>query len=218
MTGKPPTPLAPRQNPDTFEVYSDSGENTSQALARISTDGTSTAATLKTYTGCGDALNVNDLVKAMRAAGDEAVRGDFSRIERALAAQALTLNAMFDNLARRAYSQETLRGAETLTRLALKCQAQARSTAETLSVLKNPTPFLRQTNIAHGNQQVNVSAPAHAGNSQLTQNEVLEQHHGERLDTRTTAATGRGNQTLEAMGAKHRPTKPRGKATGEPQR
>ena len=63
-------------------------------------------------------------------------------------------------------------------RLALKAQAQARSTAEALALLKNPMPYIRQANIANGPQQVNncgaagelqeqyTQARAHAGKSE----------------------------------------------------
>ena len=40
-------------------------------------------------------------------------------------------------------------------RLALKAQAQARSTAEALALLKNPQPYIRQVNVTTGPQQVN---------------------------------------------------------------
>ena len=141
METKPPTPPAPRQSKDAFEVpYT--GESSSQALARIVTDGTASAATFKVYADCGESLEVPDLVKEMKRAGDEAVSGNMARTERMLANQLLTLDAMFHNLARRAYRQEQFKGIEVLTRLALKAQSQARATAETLGLLKNPAPYM----------------------------------------------------------------------------
>ena len=66
-------------------------------------------------------------------------------------------------------------------RLALKAQAQARSTAEALAVIKNPMPYIRQANIAHGHQQVNngtnpeqyAQAHTHAGSFQTEPNKLL---------------------------------------------
>ena len=207
MASKPPTPPAPRQNKDAFVAQP--GETTSQAAARLVTDGTTSALTVLAYAGTGDTLEARDLVKAMAQAGDEAVAGNLARTERMLANQLLTLDAMFNNLARRAHSQESFKGIETLTRLALKAQAQARSTAETLGMLKNPMPsFVRQANITTGPQQINNGTqPTHAGNSQSVQNKLLEAQHGNPLDTGATAAAGRGNQTMEAVGAVNRPTK-----------
>ena len=57
-------------------------------------------------------------------------------------------------------------------------------------------------------QQIdNGTQPTHAGNSQSVQNKLLEAQHGNPLDTGATAAAGRGNQTMEAVGAVNRPTK-----------
>ena len=61
-----------------------------------------------------------DLVDEMRKAGDEVVDGNISRVERMLTNQAMTLDAIFNNMAQRSYSQETFKGIEVLMRLALK--------------------------------------------------------------------------------------------------
>lgn len=204
MASKPPTPPAPRQNKDAFVAQP--GETTSQAAARLVTDGTTSALTVLAYADTGDTLEARDLVKAMAQAGDEAVAGNLARTERMLANQLLTLDAMFNNLARRARAQTQFDGIEKLTRLALKAQSQARATAETLGLLKNPAPYIRQANIAHGPQQVNNGTrPTHADNFQTEQNKLLEHQHGERMDTGATAAAGRGHQALEAVGAVNRP-------------
>ena len=93
-----------------------------------------------------------------------------------------------------------------MTRLALKAQSQARATAETLGLLKNPAPYIRQANIAHGPQQVNNGTrPTHADNFQTEPNKLLEAQHGNPLDTGAQTATGRGHQALEAVGAVNRP-------------
>lgn len=142
-----------------------SGDTRSQTLAKLASTSVFSAFTLKSYSGCGDELEVPDLITEMKKAGDEAVAGDMGRVERMLANQLLTLDALFNNLAQRAHRQDTFKGIEVLTRLALKAQGQARATAETLSVIKNPTTFIRQANIAHGHQQVN-NAPLPASIAQ----------------------------------------------------
>lgn len=153
-----------RANPNAFEV--EQNEDTrSQSLAKLATTSTLSAFTLKSYSGAGDDLEVPDLVVEMKKAGDEAVAGDMGRVERMLANQMLTLDMLFNNLAQRSGRQDTFKGIEVLMRLALKAQAQARATAETLSVIKNPTTFIRQANIAHGHQQVN-NAPLPASIAQ----------------------------------------------------
>jgi hypothetical protein len=73
--------------------------------------------------------------------------------------QAHTLNAIFNDLARKAAKSEYINQMESHLRLALKAQGQCRATLETLAAIKNPQPvaFVRQANIAHGPQQVNNS-------------------------------------------------------------
>ena len=169
-----------RANPDAFEVV-ESKDTRSQTLAKLVTGGVLSAATLKQYSGAGEDLDVSDLVAEMKKAGDEAVAGDMKRVERMLTNQLMTLDAIFNNMAQRSHRQDTFKGIEVLMRLALKAQAQARATAETLSVIKNPMPYIRQANIAHGHQQVNngtnpeqyAQAHTHAGSFQTEPNKLL---------------------------------------------
>ena len=156
-------------------------------------------------------MEVPDLVTEMRKAGDEVVEGNMGRVERMLANQAMTLDAIFNDMAQRSGRQDTYKGIEVLMRLALKAQAQARSTAEALALLKNPAPYIRQANMTTGPQQVNntygagtlersARAQAGAGNSQSEPNKLLEADHGQRLDIGAQAAAGRANQKLETVG------------------
>ena len=151
----------------------------------------------------------------------EAMRnGNTSDMEALLFNQALTLQAMFTALSRRAATNvgEYIGAAETYLKLALRAQGQCRATLETLSEMKNPRPvaFVKQANIAAGHQQVNnvagtmpgsASAFPHAGahgNSQISPNELLTReatNHAPALDGTTTAATGRSNQAVETVAA-----------------
>ena len=205
-----PTAPPAKRNPNAFEVVED-GSTTSQALAKLATTSVLSAVTLKRYSGAGDALEVPDLVIEMRKAGDEVVDGNMGRVERMLANQAMTLDAIFNDMAQRSGRQDTYKGIEVLMRLALKAQAQARSTAEALALLKNPMPYIKQANMTTGPQQVNntyaggtlersARAQAGAGNSQSEPNKLLEADHGQRLDIGAQAAAGRANQKLETVG------------------
>ena len=201
----PATPPAKR-DPNTFEVVA-SKDTTSQALAKLATTSVLSAVTLKRYSGAGDALEVPDLVTEMRKAGDEIVEGNMGRVERMLVNQAMTLDAIFNDMAQRSGRQDTFKGIEVLMRLALKAQAQARSTAEALALLKNPMPYIRQANIANGPQQVNngsfqnsTRTRASAAKTQTPPNELLEHQHGNTLDIGAQAAAGRANQKLETVG------------------
>lgn len=203
------TPPAKR-NPDAFEILK-SEDTQSQALAKLATNSVLSAVTLKRYSNAGDDLEVRDLVAEMRKAGDEVVAGDMGRVERMLANQAMTLDAIFNNMAQRSHKQDSFKGIEVLMRLGLKAQAQARSTAEALALLKNPMPYIKQANMTTGPQQVNntyaggtlersARAQAGAGNSQSEPNKLLEADHGQRLDIGAQAAAGRANQKLETVG------------------
>jgi len=182
------------------------GTSNSQCLAALSTRSALTATTYKAYAGGGDKLEVTDLMGELRKAGDEVVAGNMSRVEIMLTNQALTLDAIFNNMALRSSKQDTFKGIEVLMRLALKAQAQARSTAEALALLKNPQPYIRQANIAQGPQQVNNSYADGSGarSFQSEPNKLLEADHGQRLDIGAQAAASRVDQTVATVGAVHR--------------
>ena len=205
---KTPAATPAKRNPDAFEVVA-SKDTKSQALAKLATTSVLSAITLKRYSGAGDALEVPDLVAEMRKAGDEVVGGNMGRVERMLTNQAITLDAIFNDMAQRSGRQDQYKGIEVLMRLALKAQAQARSTAEALALLKNPMPYIRQANMTTGPQQVNNSyagTPSHsgiqsgAGNIESEQNKLLEADHGNYLDTRAQGAASRVNQAVDAVG------------------
>lgn len=205
---KSPTTPPRRADPNAIEVE-ESKDTKSQTLAKLATGSVLSAFTLKSYSGGGDALEVPDLILEMKKAGNEAVAGDLGRIERMLANQALALDAIFNNMAQRSHKQETFKGIEVLMRLALKAQAQARSTAEALALLKNPMPYIKQANMTTGPQQVNNSfagTPSQSDTrsgaeiSQTEPNKLLEADHGQRLDIGAKAAAGSANQKLETVG------------------
>ena len=194
------------------------GDSESQMLAALSTRSALTATTYKAFSGAGDTVQVTDLMGELRKAGDEVAGGNMSRIEKMLTHQALTLDAIFNNMALRSHGQTAFKGIEVLMRLALKAQAQARSTAEALALLKNPQPYIRQANMTTGPQQVNntyagtqtvgtqAGTHPHAKESKALQNELLEEQRdgSTYLDTRTTSKATRGHSKVEAVGAVHR--------------
>ena len=205
-------------DPNALRVEVQPDDNESEKLAELATDGALTAITLQAYAGGGPTLGVTELLDAMRKAGDETVAGDMGRFERVLTNQFLTLDALFNNLAQRSGRQDTFKGIEVLMRLALKAQSQARATAETLALMKNPMPIIRQTNISNGPQQVNNGQHAGAEKDQNNPNELLEHQHGNTLDFGAAAATGRANPAMATVEAKHRPQDSRGQGKISAQR
>jgi len=158
-----------------------------------------------------------DLTESVRAMTDHtrAVQaGNLAGVEATLAAQAVALDAIFNELARRAAANmgEYLNATEIYLRLGLKAQAQCRATLQTLAEIKNPpaVAFVNQANIANGPQQVNNglsagSAPvARAGISSNPSSELLEVTHDERMDAGTTGRAGGADSQLATVGAVQR--------------
>lgn len=130
-------------------------------------------------------------------------RGDLRRAEGMLMSQALTLNAIFVNLASRAHRTQYLEQVQGNMRLALKAQGQCRATVETLASIKNPPVFARQANIANGPQQVNNggvlnTTASRAGIQEAAPNEVLEVGNA-RLDRLAPSAPGESHSSVAPL-------------------
>lgn len=134
---------------------------------------------------------------------DEIKKGDLSKLEEMLYYQAGALNMMSSNLSRRVFVNTNIYIMAVLANLALKSQNQSRNTIQTLINLKQPdqTAFIKQqTNVANGHQQINngVAQSSLEKFANVT-NELLEEKHGEWLDTGTNAEAERVNKGLEAV-------------------
>ena len=129
--------------------------------------------------------------------------GGLSRSEAALMSQATTLKALFHSLPGWALNHLKEGGNaayfEMHMRLALKAQSQSRATIETLGEIKNPrqVAFVKQANIAGGNQQVNNGAQSVARENKIQQNRLLEEQDGKRMDF--GAATASGNTHTDVV-------------------
>jgi hypothetical protein len=152
---------------------------------------------------------LTDLCKELEAQCDAVSDGRMERPEALLAAQAHTLDAIFNDLTRVAYRNwDNFAAAERLLRMAFKAQSQSRATVETLGNLRNPPMVIaRQANIAHGPQQVNngmdnsTHAGAHAREIQSEPSKLLEQTHGERLDTGAAGQAISSDPAMATVGA-----------------
>ena len=181
-----------------------------QTLEQSATEYVLDAKTLGALVVDGNADSVSkqvemEFARAVIGQGVEEIRkGDLSKLEEMLYAQAVALNMMFTSLSRRATQQTNVDIKQTLTNLCLKSQNQSRNTIQTLINLKQPnkTAFIKQqTNVANGHQQINNGA-VHSSPEKLVNmpNELLEEHHGKRLDTGTQAKAGAINTGLETVG------------------
>jgi hypothetical protein len=146
----------------------------------------------------------------MREKASAVHEGNLAGLEETLTSQAVALNAIFNEMARRAALNmgEYIDKTEIYLRLGLKAQAQCRATLETLFEMKNPRPlaFVKQANIANGPQQVNNGLPP-AGSPSRTEtpahqsNELLGLNHEQRVDTRTKDAAGGAHSQLGTVDA-----------------
>lgn len=141
--------------------------------------------------------DLNETIHAMKEKIAKVNNGDLSTLEATLTAQTVSLNAIFNEMARRAAANmgEYMSATETYMRLALKAQSQCARTIEVISNMKNPPiVYAKQMNVANGNQQVNNAAntniPSHTGKTINLQSELLEVSNGsKKMDGRTAKTT-----------------------------
>lgn len=205
-----------------LEIPTRPGTIEDELLADLITEGDATSAStaMRFVQVEHGEVSLTHMVASLRKSGDAVNRGDLTGAERMLNSQAVALNAIFADLARRASLNmaEYIGAAETYLRLALKAQSQCRATLETLAAIKNPpVVFARQANINNGGQQqvnngpalTSTPASAHPGETVSRPNELIEDrtHGSPQVDTGAAAAAGRTNQGLEPVGALDRPPK-----------
>jgi hypothetical protein len=132
--------------------------------------------------------------------------GDLRQCEAMLYGQAQALQSIFTTMAMRASTQEHLQPIEALLKIAFRAQSQCAKTLEVLASMKSPSViFAKQANISHGHQQVNnTAASAHVKEISNQSNELLEDQHGERMDTRAQGATSGADQTMATVEMQHR--------------
>ena len=137
----------------------------------------------------GDDLELNSAFKVLAETTQKIRSNDLSSLEEMLFNQSKALELIFVSMVRRAKAQEHLLQFQTHFNLALKAQNQCRTTLQALIQLKQPnqTAFIKQTNIAHGHQQVNNSLE----NNSIPQNELLEENQivSPKMDARATIKT-----------------------------
>lgn len=199
---------------NTLRVEAKQEESREQLIARLAVNGTaSNAWTLTTFSaGTFGEVSLSECIDAMRDRAKAVNSGNLAGVESLLMSQALALNAMFGELARRAHLNmgEHMSATESYMKLALKAQAQCRSTLEALAEIKAPrsVAFVAQANVANGPQQVNNGTPAPAARTEkpaTPQNELLEDQHGHTLDTGAQGSASRPHQELAPVGAIDRP-------------
>lgn len=189
----PPKP-ASDSGANRLKVEKDPAQSDEAQIAGVALGGVAVnAMTARTFAaGTFGTLDMTECVNVLRKRADATHAGDLKHAETVLTAQAVTLDAIFNEMARRAALNmgEYMEATERYMRLALKAQSQCRTTLETLVAIKNPpVVFAKQANIAHGPQQVNNGGGSHSATSTreharpqaenwpTEQNELLEAPH-----------------------------------------
>ena len=103
------------------------------------------------------APGIMDYIDHVKIATGKAEAGDLAIVSRLLAAQAITLDSMFTELARRAALNmgEYLNASERYGRLAFKAQSNCRATLEALAKLHQPREqTVRHVHVNNGGQAI----------------------------------------------------------------
>ena len=182
------------------------------ALSPICTGATTARKFSNSFTG---EFGPNQGLEAVLAEVRLVQGGDMSGMEAMLVAQSLALNSVFSDMAGRAAGAigKDIRRAEVFMRMALKAQQQCRATVETLADVKNPrsATFVKQQNNANHQQVNNGAGPpmkdirTEESDKLCMTNKLLEQQHGERLDTRAAGTASGINPDMATVEAVHRP-------------
>ena len=199
---------AKKRDPNQITATGKSDEDRAVAIARnVLRPTVQAAVTLKEYGKYYGDLDLGGLIDSLSELTRASNNGDLKRAEAMLTAQAHTLDAIFNNLARRAINAEYMDSLDRYLKLALRAQSQCRATWEALATIKNPpvAGYVRQANIAHGPQQVNnaPNAPDGApreGEDPNLQTKLLEEKYGERLDPGTACTPGRADPAMATLG------------------
>ena len=166
-----------KRKADCLQVKEQKQKSREQQIAEISlnpiTLNTNTARVFSS--GVFGELAITESIEVVRKMTDAVVQGsNLNELEELLTTQAVALNGIFNYLALRAHTNighypETV---EKYMKLALKAQAQCRSTIEAINEIKNPSSaptFVKQANIGNAVQvnngqqnQTSTHAGAHA--------------------------------------------------------
>ncbi len=157
-------------------------------------------------------IDITEAVNVMREKVSNVNAGNLNDLEATLTAQTVSLNSIFNELARRAALNmgTHMQVTESYMRLALKAQSQCARTIEVLAAMKNPPiVFAKQANISTGNQQVNNGIPqsqtTHAEKPINLHTELLEVNNGsEKMDRNATRTTIPKDTAMEAVAMQHR--------------
>lgn len=184
-------------------------DNLSKHVAKLALDPIAQGAiTLNEYNDLDVHQDLQNLHDSLTEQTNAIKDGDLDRCEEMLAAQAHSLDSIFNCLAQKAIKSKNMRHMDTYLKLALKAQSQCRTTLDSLSGRKS-TPmisYVQQANITNGPQQVNNESVSgkNKTKTRISKNKLMEKIYGQRLDTRATRSPGTNDQDLATLEAFNR--------------
>jgi hypothetical protein len=209
-----PNPELPMVPPESVPAPLKPDDGTADIFAQVALHPTLQAAnTIQSYSKAMDGapLDLEALIGELGKQVTALSGGDLARTEAMLIAQAHLLDAIFNNLARRAAAQEFLPQIDGLLRLALKAQSQCRATLETLAAIKNPPVlYAKQANVTSGPQQINNGVPSQGREIGNAPSKLLETQDDDHVDCNTTGAAVGVDSELATVGQIDRPEVGRG--------
>ena len=191
-----------KKSESVFQIYCQPDETEEQSLARtMISPALQSAATINEYVNSPVDLDLQAIIACLDKQVGQVKNGNFDSIEQMMLVQAYTLDVIANNLFRRSKNQEYLTQLEAYMKLGLRAQSQSRANLEALIGMKKPrAELIKQTNIAHGHQQVN-----NFPEKENPPNELLENTDGDRLDFGKAATPIRVDPELATVATKHRP-------------
>jgi hypothetical protein len=166
-------------------VVQNKGDSDGKALARgILGEAFRHGNTASAFAGCllGSSVNkpgVMEYAEVVKEGMQKAEAGDLGMASRMLAAQAITLDSMFTELARRSAHNmgEYIGASEKYGRLALKAQSNCRATLEALAKLHQPREqTVRHVHVNEGGQAV-IADQFHHHTGGMENGKISEQPH-----------------------------------------
>ncbi len=149
-------------------------------------------------------VEITDLFMATLERSARVRKGDLGDLEEMLAAQIVSMNAVFGHMLTLAKRAKLVDHFELYIRLGLRFQSQCRATAETLAQMKTPNVFAKTANIVNGPQQINGAplgpATSRAIETAIAPSKLLEAaHDGNGVDHGAARTATTGDPIVEAL-------------------
>ncbi|MBO6825362.1 MAG: hypothetical protein JJ879_04115 [Sneathiella sp.] len=183
--GKKPEPIRKVEPNNLMSIEPTSGETLEEAMAKkilqpmLKNAAAASSFAEKLVDAQKELPGISDYTQFVEATANGAARGELELVSKTLAAQAITLDCMFSELARRAAlnTGEYLNATERYGRLALKAQSNCRATLETLARLHQPREqIVRHVHVNEGGQAIVADQFHHHGGGQRNAN-ITKQCH-----------------------------------------